>query len=84
MAFAVDQIRGDNLAEVRLITRRLAQQPAAVVDQNPSPVEESPWRSFSATGEENDLGRVMAEQFRLPIKRRRLVVLGGFPRNMER
>ena len=26
----------------------------------------------------------MAEQFRLPIKRRRLVVLGGFPRNTER
>ena len=40
--------------------------------------------AFSPTGEENDLGRVMAEQFRLPIKRRRLVVLGGFLRNTER
>ena len=41
--------------------------------------------AFSATGgDENDLGRVLDEQFRLPIKRRRLVVLGGFPRNTER
>ena len=35
--------------------------------------------AFSATGEENDLSRVLDEQFRLPIKRRRLVVLGGSP-----
>jgi hypothetical protein len=35
--------------------------------------------AFSATGEENDLSRVLEDQFRLPIKRRRLVVLGGAP-----
>ena len=41
MAFAVDPIRGGNSAEERLLSRRLAQQPAAAVDQNPSPVEEA-------------------------------------------
>ena len=30
------------------------------------------------------MGRVLDEQFRLPIKRRRLVVLGGLTRNTER
>ena len=34
--------------------------------------------TFSAAGDENDLESVMAQQYRLPIKRRRLVVLGGF------
>ena len=34
--------------------------------------------AFSATGgEDNELSRVLEEQFRLPIKRRRLVFLGG-------
>ena len=40
--------------------------------------------AFSAVGDDNDLGSVMAQQYRLPIKRRRLVVLGGFPRNTDR
>ena len=40
--------------------------------------------AFSATGDENDLSRVLDEPFRLPTKRRRLIVLGGFPRNTER
>jgi hypothetical protein len=36
--------------------------------------------AFSATGGgDNDLSRVLEKQFRLPIKRRRLVVLGGGP-----
>ena len=34
-------------------------------------------------GDENDLSRVLEKQFRLPIKRRRLVVLGGFPSNTD-
>ena len=40
--------------------------------------------AFSATGKEGDIGRVMAEQYRLPIKHRRLVVLEGFPRYTDR
>ena len=45
---------------------------------------ESIGSAFSAVGDGNDLGVVMAQQYRLPIKRRRLVVLGGFPRNTDR
>ena len=45
---------------------------------------ESIGSAFSAIGDDNDLGVVMAQQYRLPTKRRRSVVLEGFPRNTDR
>ena len=37
-----------------------------------------------SVGDGTDLGDVMRVQYGLPVKRRRIVVLGGFPRNTER